>query len=779
MPHWFCILLGSAALAAAATNELPLPQHWDGSQVVPVHRIVLFDENGEDIAPEYARSMPFSAKKTCGACHDYAAISRGFHFNYMSSNAVAGRAGQPWIWVDERAGMQLPLGYRPWTNTWHPASLGLTPWRMTLEFGRHMPGGGAGEATDVADPDARWDVSGPLEINCLGCHSASPRQDQSEWAKQVMRGNLRWAATAAAGFGDVGGMASRMPDTWDVVQGPNKDDAVFAVAPNVRYDLTLFDQKNRAFLDIGAKPQDARCLYCHSVAQPGKPRETLDGDVHSRAGIKCVDCHRNGLDHNISRGYEAEATDRHDDRVRLNSCRGCHLGTEGAKGMAGVGSRLGTKVPAHKGFPPIHFEKLACTACHSGPWPGDQQARVKTARANRLGIYGIARWATDAPYVTEPVFVKGQDGKIAPHRMMWPAFWAVRSGDKLTPLDAGIITQSVGSILCPDEEVVRILGGLKQAVAEGEAVFVVSGMAFRATADGTVEQVPTPTVAQASRLCAPDSAYAWAAMTNGIVVPLVPPVASVTDTLDRATEDAVSCALAALAALKEGSNLPVACIGSRVLAINADGFLALLEGATGQGPQDGTVTFLWLKPDKTFAPLVPESIARTVADLAGTEFSFNEDQLARALQALAALEPDKQHVYVASGKVFELKNGVLVATDDHAADPRSWPAAHNVRPAAQALGARQCTECHSYSSPFFFAGVSAHGPLKTSRGRLTPMWEFEGIDPNFNKLFGVTFLIRSMFKTIMFSLAAVIALALLLAGLRAVKRAGLFFNSQR
>jgi len=758
----------STSLAVAATNELPLPQHWDGSRVVPVHRIVLYDENGEDIAPGYARAMPFSARTTCGACHDYATISRGFHFNYMSSNAVAGRAGQPWIWVDERAGMQLPLAYRPWTNAWHPSSLGLTPWQMTLEFGRHMPGGGSGEATDAADPEARWQVSGPLEINCLGCHSASPRQDQSEWAKQVMRGNLRWAATAASGLGDVGGMASRMPDTWDVVQGPNKDDAVYAVAPNVRYDVSLFDLKNRALIDISSRPKDARCLYCHSVAQPDTPREALDADVHSRAGIMCADCHRAGLDHNISRGYETEAADRHDDRVRLNSCRGCHLGTEGARDMAAVGGRLGTRIPAHRGFPPIHFEKLSCTACHSGPWPGDRHTRVKTSRANRLGIYGVARWATDAPFIAEPVFVKGQDGRIAPHRMMWPSFWAVRSGDALIPLDAGVITQSVGHILEAGEAVARILVALRQGLAEGEPVFVSSGITFRVSADATVEP------ASCARMAAQDPA--WAAMANDTVVPLVAPAASSTGSLDRATEDGIVSILSALAAVA-GSNQPVACIGARVFAIDVDGFLAPLEGIAGQGGQDGEATWHWLLPDKTLAPLVPEFVVQAVTELAGTEFSFTEAQLARALQAMAALDPARQHVYVACGKVFELRNGALAVSDHPAAEPRAWPAAHNVRPAAQALGARQCTECHSYNAPFFFAGVEARGPLKTSHAGFSLMWQFEGIAPNFNRLFGLTFLIRSMYKTIMFSLAAVIALALLLIGLRILKRAGVFFVS--
>ena len=171
-----------------------------------------------------------------------------------------------------------------------------------------MTGGGVAEPVDEEmSPESRWIVSGKLEINCMGCHNASRMQSHSEWAKQVMRHNFRWAATASSGLGEVGGMASRLPGTWDLFDGPNPDDSEWAVVPSVRYRQAEFDSKHRVFFDIAPKIDDHRCLACHSVSQVGEKRSTTYTDIHSAAGLGCVDCHRNDINHNMTRGYEGEA----------------------------------------------------------------------------------------------------------------------------------------------------------------------------------------------------------------------------------------------------------------------------------------------------------------------------------------------------------------------------------------------------------------------------------------------------------------------------------------
>jgi hypothetical protein len=234
------------AIAAEEHND-----HSDGTRCVPLHRLGLKDLDNRTILPSMKRAMPMSTINTCGACHDYGVIAKGLHFNSLKATSP-GRPGEPWVLVDGATGTQLPLSNRSWPGLYKPEDVGLTPWSFTKLFGRHMPGGDMAAPDDTNDVKARWSVSGKAEINCMGCHNASYKQDHSEWAKQMMRENFRWAATAAAGLGEVGGMASRQPNTWDIYQGPSPDDTGYATPPAVNYDLSLFDSKGRAMLDVGS-----------------------------------------------------------------------------------------------------------------------------------------------------------------------------------------------------------------------------------------------------------------------------------------------------------------------------------------------------------------------------------------------------------------------------------------------------------------------------------------------------------------------------------------------
>jgi hypothetical protein len=252
-------------------------QKWTGSRTTPVHQIPLKDASGLQIVPTESHPLPFSARTTCAPCHEYAAIEGGLHFSAQKSGSL-GRPGEPWFWVDERTGTQLPLSYRPSPGVWNPGAVGLTNWDFTLLFGRHLPGGDAAEPPDSEmTPGSRWEVSGKVEINCLGCHNASRVQNPSEWAKQIMRENFRWAATAAAGLGEVGGMAARLKPTWDVYDGPNPDDSEWAVAPFVKYNPFRFQtpRLSRPLLPAG------RC------ALPRLPRDRPGEDEEIRLRRRC------------------------------------------------------------------------------------------------------------------------------------------------------------------------------------------------------------------------------------------------------------------------------------------------------------------------------------------------------------------------------------------------------------------------------------------------------------------------------------------------------------
>lgn len=777
-------LLAVSRVSIGAEEASKKFHEWTGSRTIPVHRIGLKDENGESIVPQYKQSMPYSPSKTCGACHDYKKISHGWHFNYAEKDALKGRAGQPWIWYDEVTGMQLPVSGRNWKNTWSLSEANLTPWTFIKTFGRNLPGGGLGESEESQeDPAARWGLSGKLEIDCMACHNASPSQNHSEWVKQVARENFRWAPTAAAGLGEIGGMASRMPSSWNVMQGPNLDDTQYAIAPSVTYDTKLFDRKKRTLFDISGKPQDRHCLFCHSVAEDGRQRKDVDGDVHTRAGMNCVECHRNGVDHMVNRGYETEARDRQDLSVAGSSCRGCHLGVDDAKGVAAMGGRLGSPAPEHKGIPPVHFAKLSCTTCHSGPWPTDSLVRVRTARANRIGIIGVANWTTDLPYIVEPVFIKGEDGKIAPHRVTWPAFWAKVEGDKVKPLAPEEIAQAGTNIF----ETSKMLAGFVSAMnigdpTNGKPVFVSSGKIYSVNVDKGLDLVSAKAAADQSGilLC-----------KDGELSPLVSAFNPAAEQMDPNVQVQITDLLKALAAYKaKPDGVPVMTVGDKMYQLDETATLKTSNLKDEVDPAKvqsdflklpaKSITWGWLR-DKKLSPIAPDFVVRSVLETVGTSYTFTEEQVAMVLKNLATSDKSGKikFAYICSGKMFAVdQGGRLSASDNPAAEPVKWPLAHDIRPAKQALGAGKCTVCHSAKSPFFFGKVEAAGPMKTATVQTKQMFELQEQSANFHRLFGLTFLVRSMFKTVIFGAACIIGAVLALYALLALNWFTKFLGSR-
>ncbi|MCA9734038.1 MAG: hypothetical protein H6696_04330 [Deferribacteres bacterium] len=410
------LLLMCAWTLAAQTEKIG--DKADGNRSLPVHRIKLFDENGDVVKPYHERSMPFSLRETCGReCHSYDTISQGWHFESGFGSNDSGRAGAPWIFSDQFSATQIPLSWRAWPGTVHPQEIGMTPFQFVKDFGGFYPGGALGEADSVHSLDNyfRWNVAGKQEINCLACHETNPAYNPAEYVTQMKKQNYRWAATAASGIGQMEGSAAKMPDNYDLYgtfDAPSPNDPV----PMVFYEETPFNRRGEVLFQVKRKVPNEKCYACHSTAVVGENAERWHGDddVHIAAGMSCVDCHRNGLNHKITRGYEGEKNG-----IVSLTCAGCHLGDD-AESVAG---RMGAPKPQHAGLPPVHFEKLSCTACHSGPVLGNESADIKTSISHKLGTVGVNKSATAMPHVQAPIFLPGHDGKIAPHKIMWPSYW--------------------------------------------------------------------------------------------------------------------------------------------------------------------------------------------------------------------------------------------------------------------------------------------------------------------------------------------------------------------
>jgi hypothetical protein len=740
----------ASAASAGAGDERQKP--WDGNRTTPAHFIPLRDEINQLIVPTDFNPMPFSARYTCGPCHDYKTVQGGWHFDAMKSEKN-GRPGEPWIWLDSKTGTILPLSYRKWPGTWEPGILRLNPWDFTMLFGRHMPGGGPAEPGDEDVPglDARWSVSGKAEVNCLACHNKTGRQDESEWAKQVLRQNLRWAATAAAGVGEVGGMASRLRETWDVYDGPNLDDHEWAVAPFVKYRTVDFDSKHRYFFDIAYPPDDRNCLACHSVSPVAEARAMAAVDVHTTKGIKCAECHRNDLGHGIFRGYEGEAADTSNRSADSFTCRGCHLGEDPGGTRLVVPGRLGAPYPKHTGIPLIHFRTLHCTVCHSGPVPDKSWARVRTSRANRLGIYGVAQWSTDQPAAIEPVFMRDGRGKIGPRRLVWPAFWARTEGRNIVPLQPGAVEAAAGGVLKCEERISAVLAALAQACGENETpVLAAGGWLFEVNVDGGLD---------ATSMVAPEKGGAgngalsfWGTKKDGALSPLVPDFDPAAPDKDPAVEPHIQSVLQALAMVAGAPGSPVVVVRKTLYRI-AEGNLVAIEAPAGLGGAPGAG---WLVANKV-EPLAADFDVRTVAAKAGTEQTLTEEQVGLILKALTvgAAKGGKADVsiyaYFSGGRAFRLdRDGRLSSTNaGEAGGPVTWPLAHNVRPVQQSLGWNGCTDCHTADSKFFFKTARGTGPLLTKSVASRSAASFMGVGSIFHRVFGLTFVVRPFLKLLL------------------------------
>jgi len=389
----------------------------------------------------------------------------------------------------------------------------------------------------------------------------------------------------------------------------------------VTYRSNTFDHKNQVFFNIIRKVPAHRCYFCHSnlyLDKEDTEKWASDEDVHLKAGLTCVDCHRNGIDHNIIRGYEGESAPSK--LAATSSCEGCHLGDKYSSSPAA--GRLGAPVPEHKGIPTVHFEKLSCTACHSGPWPTEKTILTKTSRAHRLGTIGVNKSHEALPHIIAPVFAK-QGGigaayagtlvvmkadKIAPHKMIWPAYWGVLEDDKVTPIDIETVRQTVGKVFAEVE-------------------------------------------------------------------------------------------------------LP----------------------ASGDWP------------------------------------SLTAEHITEALNSLQKSIEGKA-VYISGGKLYSLDDSSkLREQEGHpVAQPYLWPIAHDVRPAAQSLGVRYCTDCHATDAPFFFGDVAIDSPIAAERDTVKKMVEFERLRPFYTKAFAFSFVFRPFMKYICLGSCAVLAIVLLLYALKAL-----------
>jgi len=385
----FCVLLGGLLPYAQAQQASGVTSGAVTLRTGVCPPFQLRDEQGQPINPVTGENanQPYSPKQTCGACHDYDKITRGYHFTQGAGEAPTQAQSERYQWVTSPgyyggtwcSPAPLYCYLSPKSNT-SARAMDLTSFTfMAGSCGDCHPGGGPAEYDRdgkrydkrMSDPasglasggengfdgdyyQARWADSGVLEADCLLCHQ--PEYDYAERNRQKAALNFRWAATAGSGLARVSGSVK---DGTPVEVAYDK--ARFAADGTV-----LMGADGAAKLHLVLEPRDEACLGCH--AQPGWKKRGADyrsrTDVHLRAGLKCVDCHPAGsraVDERIN-GYEEHQIGKGDDpggHVRDDlddtgvSCAECH----------GTG-HLGAPIPEHSGLPETHLATISCQACH-------------------------------------------------------------------------------------------------------------------------------------------------------------------------------------------------------------------------------------------------------------------------------------------------------------------------------------------------------------------------------------------------------------------------------
>jgi len=340
----------------------------------------LLTDEGDTINPVTGLNTdkPYSPRQTCGKCHDYELITRGFHFQQGKDEDPLEIQAERMQWVSS------PGNYGgPWCS---PAPLyrylsdkdndqatvvDMTSFDFVVSCGVCHPGGGALEFDRdglrydrvMADPargyapggvnnldgdyhKALWSESGVMEADCNICHL--PEYNNTIRKSQIQSMNFKWAATAGAGFGKVSGSVLNN------------------VEVSLTYNKEIFNPDGTIEPHLVREPRNEVCLWCH--AKPGWKKRGANfrsrTDVHLTAGLKCVDCHPAGVSavSDLIRGKEVHQFGKGDDpggHIRddldntMRSCTDCH-----------DTGYLGAPLAKHTWLPPVHLDKIACQTCH-------------------------------------------------------------------------------------------------------------------------------------------------------------------------------------------------------------------------------------------------------------------------------------------------------------------------------------------------------------------------------------------------------------------------------
>ncbi|MGC9053567.1 MAG: hypothetical protein ACP5KS_06745, partial [Candidatus Hydrogenedens sp.] len=269
----------------------------------------LYDEDGNLIDPVHNinTDKPYSTKQTCGKCHNYDKITKGFHFQQGRDENVTDKLAERYQWVlypglyGGNWCSPAPLyNYLSKKENTTDTEMDMTSFTIFANgCGTCHPGGGPFEYDRTGnrydkymnkanyedgginnyDGDyykSFWKKSGVAEADCNMCHL--PEYDYKERNENLLKWNFKWMATIGSGLAKINGS---IKDNEEI---------------NIQYDISKFDKDGKVSLHLVREPRVENCLNCHSKPQWKKRGASFSPltDVHIAKGLKCVDCHPAG-----------------------------------------------------------------------------------------------------------------------------------------------------------------------------------------------------------------------------------------------------------------------------------------------------------------------------------------------------------------------------------------------------------------------------------------------------------------------------------------------------
>jgi hypothetical protein len=351
---------------------------------VPLHeKIVLRGFDGSPLSTD--SKVPYSPRKTCGACHNYDQITKGYHFQQGrmdgTGKIIVSDSFDPKYPWNLSSGMYgkhslacLDASQLAKKTNTHASEIDKSSFFYVRNCGPCHPGGGFGEydrkgnfyydeetkkfgyelsgddpqrdgdytsiSMGNAEYGASWDRSGLSEADCLICHLKG--YQWKERGAALRAGLFRYGPTVGAGWATV---KLSQEDSWN----PKAEEV------EIDYSKKEVADFENLHLQITRRPRDENCWTCHALSD-GKKRGrqwSPETDIHKSKDLSCVSCHPADKEHNFAKGDTLQESVRNDLDHTMNSCEDCHY-----KGKD-------RKAPRYRHpFSPRHMRRIACQTCH-------------------------------------------------------------------------------------------------------------------------------------------------------------------------------------------------------------------------------------------------------------------------------------------------------------------------------------------------------------------------------------------------------------------------------